>query len=656
MKRETALHDENIPTPNAEQSGMPYLSVVNWSYNRDEILSHILSENAGLRVELNDSNKRIEELEAENKELKAENIGLKAENIGLKAENQKLFEQAHLDCQTSDIPTGMDWKKGKSVPEEPDNTIDLNAEQDGRKDGKEEPISVSGYLRNKDGQKKRPGGQKKHSPSFMRVNGAQDGDPVKHYPNKCMNCPNFGRCIEEGRFRQHNTAHEYDIEVSLIHREHQLFEATDCLSDGSQIRDELPEEIVGTQYYGENVQLHVLTWHHLFHGSYDRVAQAAKELFGLSLSAGTAYSIVRRASAKILGSGFMDALRFFILLYETVLGVDETSASVGGRNAWVHTASTAAVTLLSAHWRRGFEGTIYAGVVQFFTKTLLSDCWATYFNEALKCKHAICDAHILRELVAAAYFRHQSWAIDMFDLLIEVFTAKRDAIERGDKCLNKEYINDIKKRYRQIVANGYNEISGQTSGKTHSLLERLRKLEDATLAFAVDFSVEFTNNVSEQSVRNIKVVLRVIGQFKTIPGLVDYCIIQSFMDTCRKQGHNPFDMLRLLMSGGDIIEVVFGTEKAGLIKQMIRLERAFEIGDTNEIDNIKAEMGTVLTDELIAAALSGRFKAYNDPPPPQKKSSSTVHKDKMKAAREKDMRKNASQSSAKMIRAGPNCA
>jgi len=57
MKRETVLHGENIPTSNAERSGMPYLDVVNWSYNCDEILSHVLSENAELRVELNDSNK-----------------------------------------------------------------------------------------------------------------------------------------------------------------------------------------------------------------------------------------------------------------------------------------------------------------------------------------------------------------------------------------------------------------------------------------------------------------------------------------------------------------------------------------------------------------------------------------------------------------------
>ena len=661
MLQYLVLPDKTIFMPHTGLGETLNLSVFDWPPYRDQLLLELFLENAKLKFELNDLSNRYNELEAENKELKAANL--------------KLFEQLHLDCSTSNIPPSKDWKKN-NVFEEPKKTDDSNANnQDDRKEDKEGPISVKDYLNNnKDGEKKRPGGQKNHPPAFMRIDGVREGDPVKKYPDKCNRCPYFEKCKEEGKFRQYSTNHEYDIEVIRVHIEHHLFEATDCLNDGSQIRDNFPE-VIGTQFYGLNIQLHILTWHHLFHGSYDRVALGAKELLGLSLSAGTANAIVKRASAYILSSGFIDAIRFFILLFETVLGVDETGARVGGRNAWVHTAATANVTLLIAHWRRGYEGTIYAGVVQFFKYTLLSDCWATYFNENFKCKHAICDSHTLRDLVAAAYFRQQDWAIEMFDLLIEVFTAKRDAIERGEDRFPQEYIDDIRSRYCQIVANGYSEINGEEKGKTVSLLNRLSKLEDAVLAFALDFNVGFTNNVSEQALRNLKVVLRVIGQFKTMLGLVDYCIIQSFIDTCRKQGHNPFDMLRILLSGGDIIEAVFGAEKAALIKQMIRLANAFAAHDTNEIDATKAEiaeMGLELTEELIKAASYGRFEVYNDSPPEIKKSSPAVPKDKMKAARERVKLKKASQTttaqssdglnedslkkSTRSIRAGPRSA
>lgn len=625
------IYDEATLTSDAGQSDTHSLSVLDWAHNRDLLLMLTLDENSRLKAALIEANNRIKELEEE---------------------NQKLFELSNLGTDTSGIPSGKDWKKN-GVARELEETTDSNACQGEIE--KETPISVTDYLKG-GREKKLPGGQKNHPPASMRVSGAREGVPIRHYPDKCNACPLFGQCLETGRFRRYHTNHEYDVEVNLVHTEHQLFETADCLRDGSQIRADIPEGIIGTRFYGMNVQLNVLTWHHLFHGSYERVAQAAKELFGLSLSAGTANAIIKRASAKILGSGFMDAVRYFILLFEAVLGVDETSARTGGRNAWVHTAVTNNVTLLSAHWRRGYEGTIYSGVVQFFTHTLLSDCWASYFNENLLCKNAICDAHILRELVAAAYFRGQSWAIKMFDLLLEAFEAKRDAIEREESCLPQAYIDDVRARYRHIVASGYNEIGDVTKGKTFSLLERLKKLEDAALAFAVDFNVDFTNNVSEISIRDIKVVLRVIGQFKTMPGLVDYCIIQSFMDTCRKQGHNPFDMMRLLLSGGDIIEAVFGSEKAMPIKQLISLTKALENGDANHINAIKADMGAILTDQLIAAASHGRFKAFNDAPPVQK-NSPTVPKDKMKAAREKDKLKTPSQNVANnseaRIRAGP---
>ena len=631
MKRELLLPDEILYISHIDQEGdMCYWDTFDWAREFVWMLLYALNEISRLSAELYEANNRIKELEAE---------------------NQKLFELSNLGCDTSGIPSSKDWKKN-GVSEDSENKTDSCADKEDKTE--ETPISITAYLNNKDGEKRKPGGQKNHTPAFMRVDDAREGEPVLHYPEKCTCCPHIDQCIDEGRFRRFFTGHGYDIEIVRVHREHRLFEASDCLQGEGIIHDNFPE-VIGSQFYDTNVQLHLLTWHHIFHGSYDRIALAAKELLYLSLSAGTANAIIQRVAAKILGSDFMDALRFFILLFDTVAGVDETSAAVAGRNAWVHTIATANVTLLSAHWRRGFDGTIYAGVVQFFTNTIISDCWSAYFNGIFKFKHAICDAHILRELVAAAYFRHQCWAIEMFDLLLEIFAAKTDAIEKGDKCLPQEYIDEIKERYRQIVANGYNEITGQTKGKTFSLLERLKKLEDAALAFAVDFNVDFTNNVSEISLRNLKTVLRVIGQFKTMSGLVDYCIIQSFMDTCRKQNLNPFDVMRALLSGGDIIVAVFGADKAAIIKQMIMLAKAFERGDTIEIDDIKVQMGSMLTDELIAAASYGCFKAYSDPPPEKKNSSPAVHKDKMKAAREREILKNFSQSTER-IRGEPICA
>jgi len=563
--------------------------------------------------------------------LKIEKFGLLEKIKKLEDENRKLYEKANLGSDTSGIPPSKDWKRQNGASKKNANSTNSdNTPKDNPP--RETPSSVSKYLKNKDGVKRRPGGQPNHPSSFMRVTGYQEREPVLHYPGSCVCCSDFERCKENGKFRKYTTSHGYDVEIILVHREHQQFEATGCFRSGVPIRENFPE-IIGAQYYETNIQLQILTWHHMFYGSYDRIALAAKELFGLSLSAGTANVMVKRISAKILGSGFMDVLRFHILNFEKVLGVDETGALVDGRNAWVHTAATANVTLLTAHWRRGYEGAIYSGLLQFYIHTLITDCWSAYFNAKLLCRHAICNGHILRELVAAAYFRYQGWAIEMFDLLLEIFENKRDAIERGEKVFQKTYIDDIQIKYKQIIKNGFAGIK-ETKGKTFSLLERLQKMEDAVLAFANDFNVEFTNNVSERSLRNLKTALHVAGQFKTMAGLGDYCIIQSFMDTCRKQGHNPYEMMRILMTGGDIIEAVFGEEKSVALKQMLRLSKAVPNATTEEVSYTFTTLGLNYSEEIYAAILHRPYKVCDTPPPEKKNSSEPL--DKMNEARKQE--------------------
>jgi transposase len=514
--------------------------------------------------------------------LRAENGALHNKIHQLEHDCQKYYEQAHLGSDTSGISPNKDWKKC-NAPRDTAETPGFAGDQE-HNEGRETPISVTGYIK-KQGGKKQPGGQKNHPPSFLKINGAQEREPVFHYPGKCVHCPNIERCKEEGRLRKFATSHGYDTEIIIVHRVHLQYEASNCLNDGKQFRENFPQ-IIGARYYEENIQLHVITWHHIFHGSYDRIDLVAKDLFGISLSAGTAHNIIQRDSAKILAGGFMDAIRFYVLLFEKVAGADETSANVAGITAWVHTVATDNVTLLSPHWRRGYEGAIHAGVLQFFTGTLISDCWSAYFKEIFVCRHSICDGHILRELVAAAYFRSQSWAIRMFDFLMETLTDKEETVGRGENALPQTYLDKARENYRQIVSDGFNEIAGVTSGKTYSLLNRLKKLEDAALEFAVDFNVGFTNNVSERSLRNLKVALRVAGQFKTMQGLWDYCIFQSFIDTCRKLGHNPLYMLRIALAGGNIIEAAFDDDKAVILKLMVKLANAYSMDDANEINTI----------------------------------------------------------------------
>jgi transposase len=71
------------------------------------------------------------------------------------------------------------------------------------------------------------------------------------------------------------------------------------------------------------------------------------------------------------------------------------------------------------------------------------------------------------------------------------------------------------------------------------------------LRFATDLTVPFTNNEAERSVRPVKIQQRTSGGcWRTLAGLVDFAIVQSYLDTATKWGRDKLDTLRELFTTG----------------------------------------------------------------------------------------------------------
>jgi Transposase IS66 family len=71
------------------------------------------------------------------------------------------------------------------------------------------------------------------------------------------------------------------------------------------------------------------------------------------------------------------------------------------------------------------------------------------------------------------------------------------------------------------------------------------------LRFATDLSVPFTNNEAERSCRPVKVQQRTSGGcWRTLQGLTDFAIVQSYLDTATKWGLDKLDALHRLFTTG----------------------------------------------------------------------------------------------------------
>lgn len=86
-------------------------------------------------------------------------------------------------------------------------------------------------------------------------------------------------------------------------------------------------------------------------------------------------------------------------------------------------------------------------------------------------------------------------------------------------------------------------------GKVLCLIERLEKHKDSVLLFARNPSVPFSNNIAEQSVRNLKVKVKVAGCFRSEEGAKWYLKIRSYIESARKHGVNAYEVIRLAFAG-----------------------------------------------------------------------------------------------------------
>ena len=275
-------------------------------------------------------------------------------------------------------------------------------------------------------------------------------------------------------------------------------------------------------------------------------------LSGMSVSTGWV-ARVRHRAAVTLTTRFLPRVRA-LLASAPVLHADETTGRAAGKLSYVHVACTEYLTVMHVGGRT--KGDIDAGgVLPEFTGVLVRDGYPGY-EHLTRAVHAWCGAHLLRDVrsISDADPDGQFWALAMADTLIEAHHAARDARERGTDRLDEHTVRTIRNHYLGALARGHDDNHGKRgtlAADARALIRRFRRFEDMILRFATDLTVPFTNNVAERAVRPVKVQQRTSGGcWRTLQGLTDFAIVQSYLDTATKWGLDKLDALRQLFTTG----------------------------------------------------------------------------------------------------------
>jgi transposase len=413
-------------------------------------------------------------------------------------------------------------------------------------DGLDKPAPKS--LRGRSGRK--PGGQPGHEGRTLRQ--VATPDEVVHEPASCTGCG--AELPADSRPASVVRRQVFDIpKITVRVVEHRLVSRR-CRC-GQVTAAAGPAGVGAPVSYGPHaaaIAVYLCLGQHL---PVERTAGLLADLFGTPMSAGTVAAWTARASAGL--EPFTAAVRMELADAELV-HVDETGLRVAGRLHWLHVACSALFTVLFCSAKRGKPAIDAVGVLPGFTGVAVHDAFAPYARYTTA-THALCNAHLLRELIAvvdhsAAHPIPDSgtppdwcWAQQVIDALLALKAITDTAALPAADVLAAQR--------RLIVSAALVGGSAESSpagavGRRHrALARRIRRRIADYLRFATDPRVPFDNNQAERDIRMAKIKQKVSGGMRTLAGAQDFAAMRSYLSTAAKHGRRPFDALTELTSG-----------------------------------------------------------------------------------------------------------
>jgi transposase len=279
------------------------------------------------------------------------------------------------------------------------------------------------------------------------------------------------------------------------------------------------------------------------------------EVLRVPVATGTLAGWTGEAAEHLEGFGAVVGSR---LRSEPVIGADETSARVAGKGCWVHTASTPLLTWQTVHAKRGVEGIDAGGVLPGYQGVVVHDDWAPY-RSYTDATHALCGAHLVRDLATVAETSGQGWAVGMRHLLVEAAEHTAAARAAGQTALEPGLVAGIQGCYTRLIELGLhaNPAAGLPEAQRRrvkrpppvNLLARLIAHRDEILRFVADLRVPFTNNQSERDLRMVKLQQKISGCWRTLAGASAFLIVRRYISTARKHGLSALAVLGQLFNG-----------------------------------------------------------------------------------------------------------
>jgi transposase len=353
-------------------------------------------------------------------------------------------------------------------------------------------------------------------------------------------------------------------------------------------KKDVPPELQNPVSYGPMIK--ALTVHLRLKGtiSYKRLSNIFNEmtLGAINVSPATLEGFIREGALNAIKSGDMLRIESSVI-NSRVMGVDDTTFKTNTKpetaegEAWkaespliVFTGKTSKgymrvyITkescIFSVHTQKNENGLDKDGIYAKFGGTAITDCEKKFLKQA--CLHALCHAHLLRELEAVANLGDAEgnpdatkWARETQALQMAMKKEKDQALEAKLDEFPAERIEFFRGKWLELAEMGVASAlkfqeKAKSRKKAEALSARMVERVDEYLRFLMDLEVPFTNNASESGLRPEKIAMKVSGCDRSWSGRIYKSILRSMTITCDKQRLPYLKSLVALFEGKAILE------------------------------------------------------------------------------------------------------
>jgi transposase-like protein len=301
-----------------------------------------------------------------------------------------------------------------------------------------------------------------------------------------------------------------------------------------------PHTVAPYMSYGVSIQALVSYLSVSHYLSYARIVQVLSNLFHVKLSEGTVDKILKRSSH----ASHKEIERIKARLSKSsLIGIDETGCKVNSSKHWNWVFQNHTDTYIVVNKSRGTKVITETFEKGFIDACVVHDNYSSYSSLIAKSEQ-LCLAHKLRDLNYAIECDDTQSMKELKQLLKEAMLDHKESLTKEQRIILKhEYERSLDYILKSSVI---------PKSETHKQIKSFTKSRDKIFTFLLHPDIPPDNNGSERAIRNLKVKLKVSGQFKSLQGAKDYATLRSIVDTSRKRSLNEFDSLLRVLGGNRV--------------------------------------------------------------------------------------------------------